>query len=168
MLRAVSDQGGEARPIGFSLEVSVRVGRPGIDIGEHLPWPMNATSSIVTPSQMNVRDEILRRSPTLAPFWISKDVPIFVPLPNSQSRKSGRPHRASRSRQSECLGAVGGTHARAALKLRLFDGCGRCRCTAIGVMMRLRRILRSHPRKRHCGIPVIPFGSERNRGPFLP
>ena len=30
------------------------------------PWPMNTSSSIVTPSQMKVWDEILQRAPIMA------------------------------------------------------------------------------------------------------
>ncbi len=33
------------------------------------PWPMKTSSSIVTPSQMNVWLEILQRAPTTAPRW---------------------------------------------------------------------------------------------------
>ena len=45
------------------------------------PWPTNTSSSMVTPSQTKVCDEILQRRPTTAFFWISTNVPIFVPAP---------------------------------------------------------------------------------------
>ena len=48
------------------------------------PWPTNTSSSIVTPSQTKVCDEILQRRPTTAFFWISTKVPIFVPSPMRQ------------------------------------------------------------------------------------
>src|SRR6059036_2095213 len=48
------------------------------------PWPMKTWSSIVTPSQMKVWLEILHCRPTFAFFWISTNVPIFVPSPISQ------------------------------------------------------------------------------------
>ena len=45
------------------------------------PWPTNTSSSIVTPSQMKVCDEILQRAPTDAFFWISTNVPTRVSSP---------------------------------------------------------------------------------------
>ena len=45
------------------------------------PCPMNTSSSMVTPSQMKVCDEILQRLPTSAFFWISTNEPIFVSSP---------------------------------------------------------------------------------------
>src|SRR5262249_42127207 len=45
------------------------------------PWPTKTPSSIVTPSQMNVWLDILQFDPTEAPFWISTQLPIFVPPP---------------------------------------------------------------------------------------
>ena len=47
-------------------------------------WPMNTSSSIVTPSQMKVWLEILQFLPIFAPFWISTKVPILVWSPISQ------------------------------------------------------------------------------------
>src|SRR5713226_5244691 len=47
------------------------------------PWPMNTSSSMVTPSQMKVWLEILQRFPTLAFFWISTNAPILVSSPIS-------------------------------------------------------------------------------------
>ena len=47
------------------------------------PCPMKHSSSIVTPSQMKVCDEILQRSPMNAPFWISTNAPIREPSPTS-------------------------------------------------------------------------------------
>src|SRR6185437_11000644 len=40
------------------------------------PCPTNTSSSIVTPSQMKLWDEILQRDPILAPTWISTNVPF--------------------------------------------------------------------------------------------
>ena len=45
------------------------------------PWPTNTSSSIVTPSQMKLCDEILQRAPMTAFFWISTKAPIFVSSP---------------------------------------------------------------------------------------
>ncbi len=45
------------------------------------PWPTKTSSSIVTPSQMNVWLWILQRAPTTAPLWISTKVPIRVSSP---------------------------------------------------------------------------------------
>src|SRR5262245_39734180 len=56
------------------------------------PWPTNTSSSMVTPSQMNVCEEILHSRPTDAFFWISTKAPIFVPSPTAQ------PYRFTRSR----------------------------------------------------------------------
>ncbi len=39
---------------------------------------------MVTPSQMKVWLEILQRRPTVTPFWISTQAPIFVSSPISQ------------------------------------------------------------------------------------
>src|SRR5512140_3692133 len=46
-------------------------------------WPMNTSSSIVTPSQMKVWLEILQFFPIFAPFWISTKVPILLWSPIS-------------------------------------------------------------------------------------
>src|SRR4051812_36443303 len=48
------------------------------------PWPMKTSSSILTPSQMKVCEEILQRAPTMAFFCISTNAPIFVPAPMVQ------------------------------------------------------------------------------------
>ena len=40
-------------------------------------WPMNTSSSIVTPSQMNVWLETFTLRPIFAPFWISTNVPTL-------------------------------------------------------------------------------------------
>ena len=48
------------------------------------PCPTNTSSSIVTPSQTNVWLEILQRSPTTAPRWISTNGPIRVWSPIEQ------------------------------------------------------------------------------------
>ena len=48
------------------------------------PWPMKASSSIVTPSQIKVWLEILQFFPILEFFWISTKAPIFVLSPISQ------------------------------------------------------------------------------------
>src|SRR6266568_381134 len=45
------------------------------------PWPTNTSSSIVTPSQMNVCEEILHRAPIVAFFWISTKAPTLVSSP---------------------------------------------------------------------------------------
>jgi hypothetical protein len=45
------------------------------------PWPMNTSSSISTPSQMKLCDEILQFLPIRAFFWISTKAPIRVPSP---------------------------------------------------------------------------------------
>ncbi len=44
-------------------------------------WPMKTSSSMVTPSQMKVWEEILQCPPMTAPFWISTNVPILVSSP---------------------------------------------------------------------------------------
>src|SRR5437879_3450002 len=44
-------------------------------------WPTKTSSSMLTPSQMNVWLWILQRAPTRAPFWISTNVPISVSSP---------------------------------------------------------------------------------------
>jgi hypothetical protein len=46
------------------------------------PWPTKTSSSIVTPSQTKVCDEILQREPTTAFFWISTKAPIRVLVPD--------------------------------------------------------------------------------------
>ncbi len=48
------------------------------------PWPMKTSSSIATPSQMKVWDEILQRAPMVAPFWISTNAPTLVSSPMAQ------------------------------------------------------------------------------------
>lgn len=48
------------------------------------PWPTNASSSITTPSQMNVWLCTLQRAPMTAPRWISTKVPIRVSSPMRQ------------------------------------------------------------------------------------
>ena len=45
---------------------------------------MKHSSSIVTPSQTKVCEEILQRSPMKAPFWISTKAPMRDPSPTSQ------------------------------------------------------------------------------------
>jgi len=44
---------------------------------------MKTSSSMVTPEQMKLCDEILQRWPMVARFWISTNVPIRVPVPTS-------------------------------------------------------------------------------------
>ena len=48
------------------------------------PWPTKTSSSITTPSQMNVCEEILQRAPTVAFFWISTNAPMREPSPTVQ------------------------------------------------------------------------------------
>ena len=45
------------------------------------PWPTKTSSSIVTPSQMNVWLWILQRAPMTAPRWISTNGPMRVSSP---------------------------------------------------------------------------------------
>jgi len=48
------------------------------------PCPTNTSSSIVTPSQTNVCEEILQRAPIVAFFWISTNAPMRVSSPIRQ------------------------------------------------------------------------------------
>ena len=69
------------------------------------PWPTNASSSMVTPSQMKVWLEILQRAPTTAFFWISTKVPIRVSSPIVQPYRLTNPNSFT-SRPNRTSGAT--------------------------------------------------------------
>ena len=79
------DRGGEQLPVGLALQPPPGfVARGRLSLTNITPWPMKASSSIVTPSQMKVWLWILQAAPITAPRWISTKVPIRLPAPISQ------------------------------------------------------------------------------------
>ena len=69
------------------------------------PWPTKTSSSIVTPSQMNVWLWILHRAPMTTPRWISTNGPIRVSSPidapvQIRERMNRDPPRRTRRRRS--------------------------------------------------------------------
>ena len=82
---AALDHDLEQRPVLRGLEPTVAaVARGCLSFTNITPWPMNTSSSIVTPSQMKVWLWILQFAPIEAPRWISTNVPIRVLSPIRQ------------------------------------------------------------------------------------
>src|SRR5438132_4568206 len=117
------------------------------------PCPTNTSSSMATPSQMKVCEEILQSEPIVAFFWISTNAPIFVSSPISH------PYRFTRSgwwiitsRPSRTVLAIGmsGRHFPGGF----LDGLDAARCVRRGDQPQGNR------RHHHEAAPVQPQALE--------